>query len=160
MQIEAVHIQTSDEYRGIALKAAGLYNEKKFQQALEEFKKLAEYNPSNAKVHEVLAYIYLRLEQPQQAQEEYELYYRYALEQNPRLKKIPSFDEVVNSTRDEKILKEEYAKLIEAKSDADILANSSVPIELAIQQMHQGDYQQAEKTIQQYIDKFVTGSPK
>nr|HPN82089.1 hypothetical protein [Spirochaetota bacterium] len=65
-------IYSYDEYKEMTFEAVEDFNNREYGKALEKFLDLAETNPENPKVHEILVLIYLKLDMLDKAQAEFE----------------------------------------------------------------------------------------
>ncbi len=156
-----------DEYKRITLDAAGAYNEKDYVSALEKFRILAEKNPTNYKIHELLVFIYVNLNRLEDARREYDIYFALMKEKIPGLSSPRSFEDVVKDIGNREELEEKYRLLMEQPADGFPTASdkstagiqeragqTSDAINLAILNMAEGNYDAARKIIQGFINKY------
>lgn len=62
-----------EKYKKIVLEAVNDYNNRNYKDALVKFKKMSEINYQNIKIHEILAYIYVKQNDIEKAEEELNL---------------------------------------------------------------------------------------
>ncbi|GEM_PF-1153935 len=156
-----------EEYKRITLDAAGAYNEQDYVFALEKFHILAEKNPTNYKIHELLVIIYLKLNRLEDARREYDIYFNLIKEKIPGLASPQSFEDVVKDIGNREELEEKYRLLMQQPADGfatepdesiagiqERAGQTSDAINLAILNMAEGKYAAAREIIQGFINKY------
>jgi Flp pilus assembly protein TadD len=142
-------IDSREIYEKVVLEALELYHQSEYSKALEKFLRLAEYNFQNMKVHEMLGYIYLKLDLIQKAEEEYEILMKLAKEKNIEFKK-PTFEELVEAAGDEGEALRQFEAL-EASGFEDFSPEETkVVINLGLIYMAKGKYREAEKIFEKH----------
>jgi len=139
-------ITSFEQYRDTTYEAVEDYNSKDYRKALEKFLDLAETNPSNPKVHEILILTYLKLDMFDKAQQEYEVYCRLVGELMPEMRIPPrkTFDEVAREAGNQLKLEKEHKKIMKKTGDFDVYKSSDTVSRLSIVYMAKGEYRKAE----------------
>jgi len=143
-------IRTFEEYRDITYEAVELYHKKKYKQALKKFLALAETNPTNLKVHEMLTYVYLQLGEFEKADEEYRLYLELLYEQYPEVRRPRTFEEIVQDAGEYHEAKQSYEHLMAHPDQYDMFEAMAIASRLAIHHMARAEYTQAEEVLIAY----------
>ncbi|MCX7883096.1 MAG: hypothetical protein N2314_07740 [Brevinematales bacterium] len=147
-------IRSFEEYRDITYEAVELYHKKKYKQALKKFLALAETNPTNLKVHEMLTYVYLQLGEFEKADEEYQRYLELLFAQYPDMRKPRTFEEIVQDAGDYEEAKRSYENLLSSPTTYDLFEGMAIASRLAIHQMARGEYEKAEEVLLAYQKIF------
>lgn len=145
----------SSDYEKRVYQAVELYNEKKFNDALEKFDALAKINPKNIKVHEVLCQIHTHKENFDLAEKEFEIVCQLLREKGVEIPARRTFDEIVEELESEKVLSERYNNVMQ-KQGKEALGDAGLAVQLAMLHMKDGRYQEAEKIVQQFKDHCVS----
>lgn len=154
-------MKTFEEYKEFTLDAVESYNKKDYQNALSKFLKLAEKNYDNYKIHEILCTIYLKLENIEEAEKEYSIYFDLLKKQIPDLPQKKNFNELIKDLDDIDELEKKYTDIMEEtalpEDDSSFsgkiqLSNDAIHFSLAC--MANGDYERAEKIIREFIQKY------
>lgn len=140
-------IKTVHEYRDTTMEAVDSYNNQNYEAALEQLIAMEEANPKNPKIHELLVYTYLKLSELAKAEKEYQLYYQLIHSENPNVRPLPNFDEIVERAGDLESAEAEYDKLMQEGPVSDPVVSSRVPFQLAVLHMSRGDYGKAEEVL-------------
>ena len=154
-------INTFDDYREITFEAVEDYNRQDYDLALAKFLDLAETNPGNPKVHEILVLIYLKLDMLEQAQEAFERYHALLAESVPHLK-LPArrtFQDLCREAGDQKELERECAGIMQENGAFDMFRGTDTVSRLGIVYMAQGDYRKAEELLLSYKEKVLATRP-
>lgn len=151
--MELPDLSSFDEYKELTHAAAEDYNAGRAKEALEKFLTLEKHNPNNAKLHEVLSYVYVKLENPAEAQKHYQRYVELLLEQHPDWKKPPTFDEAVDEVfKRHGSLKEIEEKWEQEMEEGAEEISNTLPFDLSLAYMANGDYQKAEQVATRFRD--------
>lgn len=145
----------ANDYEKRVYQAVELFNEKKFQQALEKFNELAQINPNNIKVHEVLCQIHTQKGNFDLADKEFEIVCQLLREKGVEVPPKRTFEEVVEELESEEVLSERYNSVME-KGSKDALGDAGLAVQLAMLYMKDGRYQEAEKIVQKFKDHCVS----
>lgn len=154
-----IKISGFEDYRKVSEEGAALYNKGDYKAALTRFKALAEANFNNFKVHETLAYIYLKLNDPVSAEKEYRIAIEIAKKENIAVPRERTFDEVVRDIKmdagDTKKLVADYQRIMkEAVSPEEAKKHVGTAISLGILYMAKGQYSEAEKILNNYKNRY------
>lgn len=154
-------IYNYDEYREITFEAVEDFNRKDYDQALAKFLDLAETNPENPKVHEILVLIYLKLDRLDKAQEEFEAYHRLLGESVPGLSlpKRKSFDEMAQEAGDRVELERACEFIMSGSEKIDPWHSTDTVSRLGIVYMSQGEYRKAEELLLGFKQKLLESCP-
>ena len=158
-----VRITNFEEYRDITYEAVEDYNNKEYEKALEKFLALAEINPTNIKVREVLVLVYLKLKMYEKAQEEHALYMKLLAETMPdaRIPERKTFTEIVESAGDQSKLEKDYKKVMKKSVKTfDIYESTETASKLGFLLMSRGDYRKAEETLLGLKAKIIENCPE
>jgi len=149
-------ITSKEEYRQITLAAANDYNKKDYQKALKKFLKMADVNYDNDKLHELLAYIYLNLDQLDKAEEEFAIFRSLIRENNPGItpEELPTFEDLLARTSDTNLLEIETEQIMESKILNDPDKAISIISDLATRYMAEGKPDKAEDILTHFKEKF------
>lgn len=147
-------IRSFEEYKDVTYEAVALYHKKKYKQALKKFLALAETNPTNLKVHEMLTYVYLQLGEFEKADEEYKIYLELLYQQYPDIQKPRTFEEIVQESGNYEEAKKSYENLLSEPMKYDIFEGMAIVSRLAIHYMAQGRYEKAEEVLLVYQRLF------
>ncbi|NPV38178.1 MAG: hypothetical protein HPY78_02760 [Brevinematales bacterium] len=147
-------IRTFEEYRDITYEAVELYHKKKYKQALKKFLALAETNPTNLKVHEMLTYVYLQLGEYEKADEEYQIYLKLLFEQYPEMRRPRTFEEIVQDAGEYEEAKKSYENMIAHPMNYDMFEGMAIASRLSIHHMARGEYEKAEEVLLAYQQIF------
>jgi len=142
---------TYNEYKELTVEALELYHAGDFEEALFKFLYLAEHNPNNAKVHEMLAYLYLKKDNLEKAEQEYQIYKTLLVSENSYLE-IPerSFEDVVQDAGDFEELSEEYNRIMSKDRELDLFEDGHIASALSLHYFARGDYQSAEQVLENF----------
>ena len=154
-------IRNFEEYRDVTLEAVEDYNNKDYLTALEKFLALAEINPLNPKVHEVLILTYLKLGMYSDAEKEYEIYHKLLAENMPEVKIPPrkTFDEIVNSAGDQLKLEKAHKSAMKKTKNFDAYSSADTVARLSILYMAKGEYRKAEEALLGVKTKIIETCP-
>ncbi len=145
-------IKDFKQYEKITYEAAQDFSKKKYNDSLKKFKLLADYNFENLKVHEMLVYNYLKLEEIEKSEEEFEVLLKLAREKNIHLQ-LKSFDELVDETEDIEVLEEHYEQILEKKNEeVSLYEDTKTVFDLSFKYMAEGKFEEAEKIILSFKD--------
>lgn len=136
-------------YEERVYQAVELFNEQKFEKAREKFDELAEINPENIKVHEVLCQIHTHEENFSKAEQEYEIVCSLMRKKGIEIPPKKTFEEVVENLESKDVLEERYKSAME-KTGKEALNEASNAVQLAIHCMKEGRYSEAEKLVASY----------
>ncbi|MDR2734842.1 MAG: hypothetical protein LBC99_09450 [Spirochaetota bacterium] len=155
-------ITSFEQYRDITYEAVEDYNNKEYHQALGKFLDLAETNPSNPKVHEILILTYLKLEMYDKAQQEYEIYHRLVGELMPEMRIPPrkTFDEVAREAGNQLKLEKEHKKVMKKNGKFDVYHSTDTVSRLSIVYMAKGEYRKAEDILLGLKTKITDTCPE
>jgi len=155
-------ITSFEEYRDTTYEAVEDYNNKEYGKALEKFLSLAETNPTNPKVREVLVLVCLKLEMYDKAQEEYEIYMKLLAESMPKalIPKRKTFEEVVTEAGDQAKLEKEYKKVMKKTKNFDIRHSIDTASRLGVVLMASGEYRKAEELLLDLKTKIIEDCPE
>jgi hypothetical protein len=146
-------IETIDDYEALAYSAAEDFNRKDYEKALAKFLDMKEANPGNKKLHEVLFYIFLRLDRIEEAEKERLVYLDLAREENPHLFQLRTFDNLVEEAGDLKEVKNEFDRLMK-KKDIDIFEALEIFNKLNVLYLAREEYEKAGKAADQLQEKY------
>jgi DNA-binding SARP family transcriptional activator len=154
-------IKSFEEYRDLTLKAVEDYNNKDYLAALEKFVCLAETNPSNPKVHEVLILVYLKLGRYADAENEYTVYQKLLAESMPEFKLPPrkTFEEIVSSAGNQLKLEKEHKKEMKKTKNFDAYHSTDTVSRLSLVYMSKGEYHKAEEILLGVKEKIIETCP-
>jgi len=155
-------ITSFEQYRDITYEAVEDYNNKDYRQALGKFLDLAETNPSNPKVHEILILTYLKLDMFDKAQQEYEIYCKLVGELMPEMRIPPkkTFDDVAREAGNQLKLEKEHKKIMKKNAKFDVYHSVDTVSRLSIVYMAKGDYSKAEDILLGVKTKIVETCPE
>lgn len=150
-------IENQDQYKEMTYEAVENFNKDQFQEALQKFQTMAEANPTNAKVHEVLCFIYLKLEDIEKAEEEFKICCDLMEKQHPGLvlKKDKTFEQQVREAGDPKTLQKDYDKIITSKEKVDLFHDMETVAKLSVVYMASGKFKKAEKLLLEFKEKLL-----
>lgn len=154
-------IYSYDEYREMTFEAVEDFNRKDYNKALEKFLDLAETNPNNPKVHEILVLIYLKLDMLGKAQEEFEAYHRLLGESIPGLT-LPvrkSFNQLATEAGDQVELERACEAIMSGSEKLDPWQSTDTVSKLGIVYMSQGEYRKAEELLLEFKQKLLDNCP-
>jgi tetratricopeptide (TPR) repeat protein len=149
----------NDEYKELTLLAVDDYNRKDYQAALKKFSKMEKENYANSKIHELLAYIYLKLEDLKNAEKQYRIYRDMLRAENPEivLDEV-TFEDLVGSAGDIKEVEKDFKKLMKKTKDLDPIKDFEVPSKLSVLYMSNGQYDKAEQVLVEFKEKYIHSS--
>jgi len=155
-------INSFEEYRDLTYEAVEDYNNKDYDNALGKFLSLAETNPKNPKVREVLILVYLKLKMYEKAQDEYEVYITLLGETMPEveLPKRKTFGEVVEEAGDQAKLEKDYKKAMKKSKNFDAYQSCDTASKLGIVYMARGEYRKAEEMLLDLKTKIIENCPE
>ena len=156
LKIDESMIDSVESYRQLTLEAADEYNRKNYESALEKFLRLCEVNYKNPKIHEVLVYIYLNLENVNKASEEYDICIRLMQESDPNFKAPiqKNFDELVSEAGNRDELEKQAREVMETTDGEKIIGQIETISKLSVIYMSQGEYAKAEELLCRYKEKL------
>lgn len=148
-----------DNYKDLTLQAVDDYNRKDYQAALKKFNQMEKENYANPKIHELLAYIYLKLNDLTNAEKQYDIYREMLRAENPDivLDEI-TFEELVGSAGDLKEVEKDFKKIMKKKKDLDPIKDFEVPSKLSVLYMSNGQYDKAEEVLIEFKKKYIDSS--
>ena len=144
-----------DEYKKITLEAIKDYNSQNYKSALKKFKKMSEINYDNTKIHEILVYLYLKLNIIKKAEEEFNLM-KEILNKNSSYQD-QEFEDINNLISDEIdiiILKKEYEEILNQPESYNFNKEFKVVKKLSDVYMSAKQYKEAENVLEEYKKKF------
>ncbi|OHD54061.1 MAG: hypothetical protein A2Y33_10105 [Spirochaetes bacterium GWF1_51_8] len=142
-------IKSQEDYKDITVEAVEQFNKKDFKAALDKFLEMEQSNPENPKVHEILVYIYLNLQDPVNAEKQYKLYINLLKKENPSFK-LPAtrtFDELVDEAGDLAELENRYNELMSQESIPNLYHDLDVAAKLSVLYMSKGEFKKAEEVL-------------
>lgn len=146
---------TKETYEKRTYEAAEFFNSGEYRTALKMFLELEEANPKNRKVHEVLVFIYLKLEEFTKAQRQYDILLKLMRDDNPSFSfELKSFDEVVAEAGSFEDARSAYDEIIRQETVQDPFADSQAAVKLALHYMAQKDFSKAEDIVTEFRDRF------
>lgn len=148
------NLNNLSDYREVAIEAAELYNRGDNASALEKFKILANHNPGNFKVHETLSYIYLNLEDVQNAEREYRIALDIARKENDNFVEPMTFDDLIKKVGDPREVEQEFIRLMKEEPSNQVNEYTRTAIHLGILYMSRGDYKKAEQILTAFKKKY------
>lgn len=118
------------------------YNRRDYEKALAGFLELEKSNFKNAKVHEVLCYIYLKLGKIPEAEKQFDLYESFLSGGKPAKVRLKTFEETVKEAGDLTEREKKYSELLaNPGSEGELF---STAMQLSILYMSQGEFARAE----------------
>ncbi|MDH4263716.1 MAG: hypothetical protein OEV78_11785 [Spirochaetia bacterium] len=158
----AKKIKNFNEYSEKTQKGAELFNNKKYEDALDVFLELSEYNTTNYKVFETLALIYIKLNNINAADEAYKKALELFSLQSGVTIKSKSFDEVVAGLETMDNLKLMYEKECENSNHTETKSEGQneditvhrLPLMIGMRYMAEGDFKKAEELLVQHRNKY------
>lgn len=151
------NISTFEEYKDLTIEAVGDFNEKDYNKALPKFEELVKVNNKNTKLHELLAYLYLKKGDVESAEREFQALIELEREKNPDIWKPKSFEELVSEAGDLAEMEEKYNSLFE-KNDFDPFESLEIPAKLSLLYMNRGEYEKAEEVLIRFRDEVLNKS--
>lgn len=145
-------IRSAEEYRDVTLEAVNEFNRQDYDSALAKFLEMARVNPKNAKVQEMLCYIWLRKGDLEKAEESYHNVREIELESRPDLPEPLTFEGLVERAGSIEDAEMEYSRLLENES-LDPMQHFEVPSRLSILYMSRGEYERAAEVIERFREK-------
>lgn len=146
-------IKNKEQYENAVYIAVEYFNDGKYEKSLDNFLELSEYNYDNLKVHEMLAYNYIKINELAKAKKEFKLFLKMAGSKH-KIKKMKSFNEVIKDLRDEKIVKKDYNKVVKKKKNITINDTQAV-FEMGFIYLAKKRYKEAEKVFSQFKDRIA-----
>ena len=146
-------IQNYHQYKDVTLDAVEDFNNKSYDKALERFLEMEKVNYKNLKIHEMLVYLYLKMDRIENAEKQYQIVVQLERENNYNFKEMKIFDQIVQDAGDISAVEEQYNQLINKEITAD--ASIEVPAKLSVLYMSQGNYEKAEEIMVRFRDKFL-----
>lgn len=143
------------KYKKIIFDAINDYKTHNYQSALEKFNKISKIKYNNTKVHEILAYLYIKLNLINEAEEELNLIKEI-------LNKKSSFqghelDDINNLISDKKdiiILKKEYEEILKQPKSYNFSKEFKVVKKLSDIYISVKKFKKAENVLEEYKKKF------
>lgn len=150
-------ITTFEEYKALTMAAVEEFNQHDYRDALQKFQKMAKANYQNPKIHEVLVYIYLKLNMIQEAEAELKIYREMLGKEVPQVSLVSTrtFHDLVEDAGDQKQLEKEYKSVMESKKEVDPYEGADTASRLGIIYMSQGNYKKAEEVLLAFKDKLL-----
>lgn len=146
--------EVKSDYEKKVYRAVDEYNKGDFQAARKTFTELSENNYQNLKVHEMLSLVCIKLDDLETAEKEYNIYLELLQQQNPGIKRPPSFEEAIERLPEREHLEEEYDELMKTDPAADEQFSAGIPVSLSMSLMAEGHYDEAEQVVTRYMKKF------
>jgi tetratricopeptide (TPR) repeat protein len=134
-------ITTFEEYEQVTKKAITHFNDKKYSEALEIFLSMAQYNASNFKVYEKLAYTYFHLNRLDEAKSSLEQAVLLRSKSGGYALKMPDFATTVKELPPLESLEKDYRDHSSKKE----LIPTTLPIQIGLHYMATGEYKKAEE---------------
>lgn len=135
-------IKSQADYEKMVVQASADYNRKDYEKALIGFLELEKSNFKNAKVHEVLCYLYLKLGKIPEAEKQFDLYESLLSGGKSTKARLKTFEETVAEAGDLSEREKEYEKLlVKTGSDNDLFGTA---MQLSILYMSKGQFAKAE----------------
>ena len=147
-------IQNFDKYKSVTDEAANLYNSGDYRNALRGFQELVKVNPRNRKLHETLAYIYLKLNDLKNAEREFQIVMQLAASGEGAAMPIRSFEQIIKDIGEPAKIEAEYKKVMTTGVSANEMVRSRAPIQLGMLYMARGQYKKAEEILIGFKNKF------
>ena len=137
------------------------FNNREYGKALEKFLDLAETNPENPKVHEILVLIYLKLDMLDKAQAEFETYHKLLGQSVPGLALPPrkTFGQLASEAGDRVELERACDAIMSGSEKLDPWQSTDMVSKLGIVYMSQGEYRKAEELLLGFKQKLLENCP-
>ncbi len=149
-------ISNPGDYRVAVQEAARVFNRGDFKKALTLFQGLAKLNSKNAKIHETLSRIHLKLNDVSGAEKEFriamELYRNhkgYSLE-------LKSFDEIVRDIDNFQTIQRDFEEIMARPVIEEKVSASRTAVHLGIHYMSRGEYDKAEEMLTRFKERLET----
>ena len=144
-----------DEYKKIILEAIKDYNSQNYKSALKKFKKMSEINYDNTKIHEILAYLYIKLNSINKADEELDLI-KEILNKNSsdQDQKLEDINNLIFDENEIIILKKEYEEILKQPKSYNFSKEFKVVKKLSDIYLSTKQYKEAENVLDEYKKKF------
>lgn len=147
-----------NNYKESVIRAADAYNKKEYENALEKFLALVELNPENEKVHETLAYIYIKLSDLKKADHHYKILLSLMKKKDPNFKIPLTLDEVIKELEHPKELEKRFFQIMKSEDVQSGVSGTRTSIQLSMHLMARGHYDKAEKVLSAYKSKHMKNS--
>jgi tetratricopeptide (TPR) repeat protein len=145
-------IRNAEDYRDVTLDAVEDFNRQDYEAALGKFLAMARVNPKNAKVQEMLCYVYLRKGEVARAEESYRNVLEIERENHPGLAEPITFEDLVKRSGNLEDAERQYEELIR-EDHLDPMRHFDVPSRLSILYMSRGEYERAANVIERFREK-------
>lgn len=152
-------IGSFEEYRSLTLSAVDAYNAEDFRSARTKFAALADANPDNIAVHEILCALALKENDLPMAEKEYAIILRLAAAQGLPIQKPRTFAELVVEAGDETKAQESYRNAIADPANNPVLSVKAA-MKLSHIHMANGRFSEAEKILSAMKDRLMQGVKK
>lgn len=151
-------IATFEEYKELTMTAVEEFNQQDYEKALRKFQEMAKANYHNPKIHEVLVYIYLKLNMIQEAEAELRVYREMLGKEIPQVSMVSTrtFHDLVEDAGNQQDLEKEYKAVMETKKEIDPFDGANTASKLGIIYMSQGNYKKAEEILLAYKEKLLS----
>ncbi len=147
--------QDFDSYKELTLQAVDDYNRKDYEKALSKFKEMEEANYGNPKVHELLTYIHLKLDDLKNAEKQYKVYRELLRAENPDIYEERTFEELVGDAGNIKEVEKDFKKIMKKSKDLDPIKDFEIPSKLSVLYMANGQYDKAEEILVEFRKKYI-----
>jgi Flp pilus assembly protein TadD len=147
-------IRNAEDYRDVTLDAVEDFNRQNYEAALAKFLAMAQVNPKNAKVQEMLCYVYLRKGDVDKAEESYRSVLEIERENHPELAETLTFENLVERSGNLEEVERQYEELIR-KDNLDPMKQFDIPSRLSILYMSRGEYERAADVIERFREKCL-----
>ena len=143
------------EYKKIIFEAIYDYNTHNYKSALEKFNKISKIKYNNTKVHEILAYLYIKLNFINKAEEELNLI-KEILNENSTYQdhEFEDINNLISDKNDIIILKKEYEKILNQPKSYNFIKEFEVVKKLSDIYISIKQYKKAENVLEEYKKKF------
>lgn len=153
-------IASIEEYRDITYAAVDEYNRRDFEGAVAKFERLQEANPDNAKLHELLAVLYLKLGRLEDAEREIEACRQLFAAAHPEAP-FPArrgFAELVEEAGDAEVLEAGFFEMMAREEAPDLVRDLDAAARLGIARMGRGEYEKAEAVLCGFRERVLAHS--
>ncbi len=143
-------IKNFQEYEQLAKEAMEFFYSEKYEISLKLFLSLADYNPDNLKIHEMLTYNYLKLDEVEKSKKEFDIFLKLSKEQKNISLSIPSFEDMIEDIGDQDSINNEYQLVLEKNTNELKLEDTKKVFNMGFLHMSKGNYKEAEKIFKHF----------
>lgn len=143
--------QLIQQYEELTMEAVADYNSSDFKTALKKFLNMAESNPKNSKILEIIVRLYLKLNRTEDARLALDRWKKVMEERFPGFcaKQRPSLEQLARDAGDERELEKQCSTILcnganNPEDEIDTLTSMSFIL------LNRGEYEQAEKLLCSY----------